>query len=28
MMEILKKMFEANPDKAKIVLKDLCSNCG
>jgi hypothetical protein len=28
MMETLKKMFEANPDKSKIVLKDICSNCG
>ena len=28
MLEILKKMFEANPGKSTIVLKDKCSNCG
>ena len=28
MIEILKKMFEANPNKSKIVLKEKCSDCG
>ena len=28
MIEILKKMFEANPEKSKIVLKEKCSDCG
>jgi len=28
MIEILRKMFEANPEKSKIVLKDKCSDCG
>ena len=28
MIEILKKMFEGNPEKSKIVLKEKCSDCG
>lgn len=28
MVEILRKMFEANPEKSKIVLKEKCSDCG
>ncbi len=28
MIEILRKMFEANLEKSKIVLKDKCSDCG
>ena len=28
MMEILKKMFEANPEKLTLVLKERCSDCG
>ena len=28
MFEILKKMFEANPEKSKIVLTEKCSDCG
>ncbi len=28
MIEILRKMFEANPEKPTIVLKDKCSDCG
>jgi len=28
MIEILKKMFQANPEKSKIVLMDKCSDCG
>jgi len=28
MIEILRKMFEANPEKSKIVLKGKCSDCG
>ena len=28
MIEILKKMFEANPGKSTIVLKEKCSDCG
>ena len=28
MIEILRKMFEANPDKSQIVLKEKCSDCG
>ena len=28
MIEILRKMFEANPEKSTIVLKDKCSDCG
>lgn len=28
MIEVLKKMFEANPDKSTIVLKEKCSDCG
>jgi len=28
MIEILKKTFEANPEKSAIVLKDKCSDCG
>ena len=27
MIEILKKMFEANPEKSTIVLKEKCSDC-
>ena len=28
MIEILRKIFEANPEKSTIVLKDKCSDCG
>jgi len=28
MIEILRKMFEANPEKSTIVLNDKCSECG
>ena len=28
MIEILRKIFEANPEKSTIVLKDTCSDCG
>jgi len=28
MVEILRKMFEANPEKPTIKLKDKCSGCG
>jgi len=28
MVEILRKMFEVNPEKSTIVLKDKCSDCG
>ena len=28
MMKILKKMFEANPGKSTIELKEKCSDCG
>jgi hypothetical protein len=28
MIEILRKMFEANPDKSTIILKEQCSDCG
>jgi len=28
MIEILKKMFEDNPEKSTIVLKEKCSDCG
>jgi hypothetical protein len=28
MIEILRKMFEASPEKTKIVLKEKCSDCG
>ena len=28
MIEILKKMFEANPGKSTLVLKQKCSDCG
>ncbi len=28
MLEILKKMFEANPERSTIVLKEKCSACG
>ena len=28
MLEILKKMFEANPQKSTIELKEKCSDCG
>jgi len=28
MIEILRKMFEANPGKSTIVLNDKCSDCG
>ena len=28
MIEILRKMFEANPEKPTIKLKDKCSDCG
>ena len=28
MIEILKKMFESNPEKSTIVIKDTCSDCG
>jgi hypothetical protein len=27
MIEILRKIFEANPEKSTIVLKDTCSDC-
>ena len=28
MIEILKKMFEDNPEKSTLVLKEKCSDCG
>lgn len=28
MVEILRKMFEANPEKTTLVLKEKCSECG
>ena len=28
MIKILRKIFEANPGKSTIVLKDKCSDCG
>ena len=28
MIEILRKILEANPEKSTIVLKDKCSDCG
>jgi hypothetical protein len=28
MIEILKRMFEANPEKSTITINDKCSNCG
>jgi rRNA maturation protein Nop10 len=28
MIEILRKMFEANPEKSTIILKEKCSDCG
>jgi hypothetical protein len=28
MIELLRKMFEANPKKSTIVLKEKCSDCG
>jgi Zn finger protein HypA/HybF involved in hydrogenase expression len=28
MIEILRKMFEANPEKSTIVLQEKCSDCG
>ena len=28
MLEILKKMFEATPERSTIVLRDKCSDCG
>ena len=28
MIEILRKMFEVNPEKPTIVLKERCSDCG
>jgi len=28
MIEILKKLFDANPEKSTIVLKEKCSDCG
>ena len=28
MVEILRKMFEANPEKSTLVLKEKCSDCG
>ncbi|GAF69733.1 unnamed protein product [marine sediment metagenome] len=28
MIEILRKMFEANPEKSRIVIKGKCSDCG
>ncbi len=28
MIEMLRKIFEANPEKSTIVLKDKCSDCG
>ena len=28
MIKILRKMFEVNPEKSTIVLKDKCSDCG
>jgi len=28
MFEILNKMFDANPEKSKIVLTEKCSDCG
>jgi hypothetical protein len=28
MIEILRKMFDANPEKSTVKLKDKCSDCG
>jgi hypothetical protein len=28
MVEILRKMFEQNPEKSSIIIKDRCSDCG
>jgi len=28
MIEILRKMFEANPEKSTIILNEKCSDCG
>jgi hypothetical protein len=28
MIDILRKMFEAQPEKSKIILMDKCSDCG
>ncbi|MEJ2657002.1 MAG: hypothetical protein P8012_07360 [Desulfobacterales bacterium] len=28
MIDILRKMFEANPDKSTIILREKCSDCG
>ena len=28
MVEILKKIFECNPEKSSIIIKDRCSDCG
>jgi hypothetical protein len=28
MIEILRKMFKANPEKSTIILKEKCSDCG
>jgi hypothetical protein len=28
MIKILREMFETNPEKSKIVLKEKCSECG
>lgn len=28
MIEMLRKMFEANPEKSTIVINDKCSDCG
>ena len=28
MVEILRKMFENNPEKSSIIIKDRCSDCG
>jgi len=27
-VEIIRKMFEANPEKSTLVLKEKCSDCG
>ena len=28
MVEMLRKMFEHNPEKSSIIIKDKCSDCG
>jgi len=28
MVEMLRKMFEHNPEKSSIIIKDRCSDCG